>query len=167
VPCSFLTPGRIGVRAKRLGGTWRHGGSRRRSGGATSTSPIGASGIRSGGSGPRSGSTFRAYCWGWNSVGQLGNGSHSSSDQRLAPVAVVGTLRFRGVSVAYHHSCGVTTTDRAYCWGGDGSPQVEAEPESGAQDEAKHASAALCAFRQKVAGPSTFWSVASRACLRR
>lgn len=39
-------------------------------------------------------------------------------------MAVSGTLRFRGVSVAYHHSCGVTTTDRAYCWGGDQWGQI-------------------------------------------
>jgi alpha-tubulin suppressor-like RCC1 family protein len=36
----------------------------------------------------------------------------------------MGTLRFRGVSVGIYHSCGVTTTDRVYCWGGDQSGQI-------------------------------------------
>jgi alpha-tubulin suppressor-like RCC1 family protein len=33
------------------------------------------------------------------------------------PSAVAGGLRFRSVSAGFRHSCGVTTDDRAYCWG--------------------------------------------------
>jgi alpha-tubulin suppressor-like RCC1 family protein len=62
----------------------------------------------------------RAYCWGINTMGQLGNGTHDpSGNGRLTPVAVAGTLRFRHVSLGVYHSCGATTSDRAYCWGGD------------------------------------------------
>jgi alpha-tubulin suppressor-like RCC1 family protein len=79
----------------------------------------------------------RAYCWGDNSLGQLGDGTHTDPPQL---VAVVGGLRFRQVRVGngrvagfgepeptpdYAVSCGVTTDDRAYCWGdgalGDGN----------------------------------------------
>ncbi|HEU5041046.1 MAG TPA: hypothetical protein VFT84_09515 [Gemmatimonadales bacterium] len=56
----------------------------------------------------------RAYCWGDNSDGQLGNGTTVSS---AAPSLVAGNLRFRHVSVGSRHSCGITTGDRAYCWG--------------------------------------------------
>jgi alpha-tubulin suppressor-like RCC1 family protein len=56
----------------------------------------------------------RAYCWGSNSLGQLGNGEYGS---RSTPVAVAGGLRFVQVSAGYEHTCGVTTDDRAYCWG--------------------------------------------------
>ena len=67
----------------------------------------------------------RVYCWGDNVFGQLGNGTTGEIGYpELSPVAVMGTLRFRGVSVGIYHSCGVTTTDRAYCWGGDQWGQI-------------------------------------------
>jgi alpha-tubulin suppressor-like RCC1 family protein len=56
----------------------------------------------------------RAYCWGANDRGQLGNGSTGFS---AAPSLVAGGLRFRHVSVGNWHSCGVTTTNLVYCWG--------------------------------------------------
>ena len=47
-----------------------------------------------------------------------------------APVSAAVTLAFWQVSAGGFHTCGVTTDDRAYCWGynyygavGDGSPQ--------------------------------------------
>jgi len=55
-----------------------------------------------------------AYCWGDNSVGQLGNGTTDSS---MAPVAVSGGLRFKSISVGWDHTCGVTNGNDAYCWG--------------------------------------------------
>jgi alpha-tubulin suppressor-like RCC1 family protein len=56
----------------------------------------------------------RAYCWGYNTQGELGDGT---TTQRLAPVAVAGGLRFRQVSAGFAATCGVTTDYRAYCWG--------------------------------------------------
>lgn len=67
----------------------------------------------------------RAYCWGTNTDGALGNGTVT---RRLTPVAVVGARQFRQVSAGWNHTCAVTPTDVAYCWGtnrsgeaGDGS----------------------------------------------
>ena len=59
-------------------------------------------------------SNGKAYCWGDNSVGQLGNGSTQSS---MRSVAVTGDLRFKSISVGWDHTCGVTDDNDAYCWG--------------------------------------------------
>jgi alpha-tubulin suppressor-like RCC1 family protein len=68
-------------------------------------------------------SDYRAYCWGRNYRGQLGNGTTSTAE--LTPVAVATTLRFQQVSAGWSHTCGVTPSRRAYCWGagalGDGT----------------------------------------------
>jgi alpha-tubulin suppressor-like RCC1 family protein len=56
-----------------------------------------------------------AYCWGYNKYGQLGDGS--DVDRRLRPVLVAGGRHFRRVSPGGLHTCGVTTTNRAFCWG--------------------------------------------------
>jgi alpha-tubulin suppressor-like RCC1 family protein len=67
----------------------------------------------------------KAYCWGDNSFGQLGDGTTSSSlSPVVTPVAVQGGLRFRNVTVGRFYTCGVTTDDRAYCWGYNGSGQL-------------------------------------------
>lgn len=63
----------------------------------------------------------RAFCWGRNGSGQLGDGTMAS---HLTPVAVVGARQFRQVTVGYFHSCGVTTANWAYCWGGSQFGQV-------------------------------------------
>jgi len=64
----------------------------------------------------------KAYCWGSNSNGQLGNNSYSNS---LVPVAVdtSGVLAGKTVtSIAAStqlHTCVTTSEYRAYCWGHD------------------------------------------------
>jgi alpha-tubulin suppressor-like RCC1 family protein len=65
----------------------------------------------------------KAYCWGWNLYGQLGNGTFT---QRLSPIAVAGGLLFSSVGggVASLHTCGVTTSRAAYCWGGNFDGQL-------------------------------------------
>ncbi len=81
--------------------------------------------------------TDQAYCWGYNGFsplhgGQLGDGS---TTQRLKPVAVLGGLHFGQISAGVDHTCGVTTDDRAYCWGrndygqlGDGTTESKLTP---------------------------------------
>ena len=74
----------------------------------------------------------RAYCWGFNFDGQLGDGS--TTTRILTPAAVAGSLRFRQVSAGNQHTCGVTPANQAYCWGansgalGDGTQTERLTP---------------------------------------
>ncbi|MFL5460793.1 MAG: RCC1 domain-containing protein [Gemmatimonadales bacterium] len=63
----------------------------------------------------------KAYCWGSNLHGQLGDGSHT---QRLRPVAVKGGLSFSQVNSGGGHTCGVTPGNLTYCWGYNGKGQL-------------------------------------------
>jgi alpha-tubulin suppressor-like RCC1 family protein len=72
----------------------------------------------------------RAYCWGYNGDGALGNGTNTGPETgpygtySSRPVAVLGTLAFRQVSSGGSHTCGVTTDNRAFCWGRNGEGQL-------------------------------------------
>jgi alpha-tubulin suppressor-like RCC1 family protein len=57
-----------------------------------------------------------AFCWGLNPSGALGNGDAIVASVR--PVRVLTDLRFTSISVGGEFSCGLTTANRAYCWGG-------------------------------------------------
>ncbi len=65
----------------------------------------------------------RAYCWGANNEGQLGDGTNT---QRLLPVAVSGGFRFDRINtgVVGSHTCGVTAAGAAYCWGKNSSGEL-------------------------------------------
>lgn len=81
-----------------------------------------------------------AYCWGKNPYGQIGLGVAAGAAECefgrpgcgvRAPAEVGGGLTFSAIDVGYQHSCALTTTGAAYCWGwnhsgalGDGSPQM-------------------------------------------
>jgi alpha-tubulin suppressor-like RCC1 family protein len=76
---------------------------------------------------------FKAYCWGanwwaWDLAGQLGDGT---TTRRLRPRAVLGGLEFREVSTGLGHTCGRTTTNRVYCWGGNSNGQIGDGSETG------------------------------------
>jgi len=60
----------------------------------------------------------KAFCWGSNSYGQLGNGTQVSAS---TPVTVSGGLLFRNISVGAETVCGVAMDDSAYCWGSNWS----------------------------------------------
>jgi len=63
----------------------------------------------------------RAYCWGANDRGQLGDGEQETRD---AATPVVGDIEFSQVSAGLAHSCGVTRAGEAYCWGADDRGQL-------------------------------------------
>lgn len=57
---------------------------------------------------------IKAYCWGANYNGQLGDGTTTS---RNVPTLVKGGISWRQISTGYHHTCGVNDIGVAYCWG--------------------------------------------------
>ena len=64
-----------------------------------------------------------AYCWGANDYGQLGTDSMSTSDV-LIPAPVLGGHQFLSLAAGDFHTCGVTITGAAYCWGRNTSGQL-------------------------------------------
>jgi alpha-tubulin suppressor-like RCC1 family protein len=57
----------------------------------------------------------KAWSWGYNNVGQLGDNSILS---RRTPVSVAGgTKTFCEIAVGYSHSCAIDKNGRAWCWG--------------------------------------------------
>ena len=63
----------------------------------------------------------RAYCWGRNDNGQLGDGTTTS---RPSPRAVSGGRVWRQVSAGSSSTCGITTAKLAFCWGLDNLGQL-------------------------------------------
>jgi hypothetical protein len=63
--------------------------------------------------------TGAAYCWGSNNAGKLGKGSSGSSNVPVAVAAPTGgtVLVFSNLGAGNNHTCGLTTTGAAYCWG--------------------------------------------------
>ena len=57
----------------------------------------------------------RAFCWGDNSAGQLGDGTLATTS---SPVAVLGDMRFTSIVAGGMHTCGLTRALEVYCWGG-------------------------------------------------
>ena len=53
-------------------------------------------------------------CWGYNSYGQLGNGTTTNSP---VPVAVSGLTGVTQIASAYDHSCALLSNGTVQCWG--------------------------------------------------
>ncbi len=58
-----------------------------------------------------------AWCWGLAADGQLGNGQSGSQTAITQPAAVLGGHLFKQLSAGTFHTCGVTPSGEAYCWG--------------------------------------------------
>lgn len=60
----------------------------------------------------------RAYCWGQNNYGQLGNGSTTNSTVPVAVYAggVLSGKTVTGISAGNYHTCAIAD-QKAYCWG--------------------------------------------------
>ena len=64
----------------------------------------------------------KAYCWGSNEFGQLGNDDATHTRSTTA-VAVAEGYRFKSIASSTDTTCGLTSSGQAYCWGAnnDGS----------------------------------------------
>jgi alpha-tubulin suppressor-like RCC1 family protein len=60
--------------------------------------------------------TQRAYCWGLDTLGQLGGGQLRTT---AVPSLVTSIVNFRDISAGGYHACGLTTVNTAFCWGWD------------------------------------------------
>jgi alpha-tubulin suppressor-like RCC1 family protein len=78
-----------------------------------------------------------AWCWGYNYVGSVGNGTWSTAYPYgvTTPAQVVGGLQFTSLTAGEYHSCGLDGSGTAYCWGyniygqlGSGSTANAAQP---------------------------------------
>lgn len=66
----------------------------------------------------------KAWCWGWNSHGQLGSGSNLGRDFSPVPVSVAGDRSLTTISAGNRHTCAVDIAGQAWCWGNDDSGQL-------------------------------------------
>ena len=58
----------------------------------------------------------RAFCWGSNRLGQLGDGD-DSPNAKTGAVAVATAQTFVVISAGANHTCALTRQGVAYCWG--------------------------------------------------
>lgn len=64
----------------------------------------------------------KAYCWGYNFDGQVGDGT--TTGEKFAPTAVKTDQTFESIVTGQFQVCALTGEGDAYCWGDSGSGQV-------------------------------------------
>ena len=65
-----------------------------------------------------------AYCWGFNEDGGLGNGTTGGISTTPVAVSAPPGVSFSALSAGTAHSCGLTASHTAYCWGENESGQL-------------------------------------------
>ena len=65
------------------------------------------------------GSDHKAYCWGYNNSGQLGNNSttNSSTPVAVSQGAIPSGVTLTQIAVGLYHTCALGSDNKAYCWG--------------------------------------------------
>jgi alpha-tubulin suppressor-like RCC1 family protein len=58
----------------------------------------------------------QAFCWGSDLYGQVGDGAAGAGDH-LLPAKVWGSQSWKRVIAGGNHTCGVTNSNKAFCWG--------------------------------------------------
>jgi alpha-tubulin suppressor-like RCC1 family protein len=66
--------------------------------------------------------TGKAWCWGFDLDGQIGDGNDGQASE-YSPVAVAGGRSFTFLTAGTSHTCGLDTEGKAWCWGNDLSGQ--------------------------------------------
>lgn len=69
----------------------------------------------------------RAYCWGSNPEGQVGDGTRLPAN---SPVEVSGGRRYLAIGAGQENSCAVATDSISYCWGGNDFGELGQESRS-------------------------------------
>ena len=64
------------------------------------------------------------WCWGENTLGQLGTGLGDNTTAPGAPVVLPGVQRAKELAVGYQHTCALLTDGNVSCWGSNVSGQV-------------------------------------------
>ena len=59
----------------------------------------------------------QAYCWGFGTNGELGNGSTIHKNTPTAVTNPSGVSSWKALSTGAQHTCGIADNDQAYCWG--------------------------------------------------
>jgi hypothetical protein len=62
-----------------------------------------------------------AYCWGFDTTGQLGD---NRTARRFVPEPVVGGFKFAALAAGGSHECGITTDAALFCWGLNSNGQL-------------------------------------------
>jgi alpha-tubulin suppressor-like RCC1 family protein len=75
----------------------------------------------------------KAWCWGNNGAGQLGNGTTTES---LVPTAVTGGHDFKALTVSPSAVCGIDAPGHAWCWGDNSAGQLGIGSTTSAKDPA-------------------------------
>ncbi|MBW3628063.1 MAG: Ig-like domain-containing protein [Gemmatimonadetes bacterium] len=88
-----------------------------------------------------------AYCWGDATYNALGNAGYAS---RVAtPLPVSGGLAFSSIAAGADHTCGITRSGAAYCWG------------RGSEGQLGQGSFSNSLAPTRVAGGLTFWRLSA------
>jgi alpha-tubulin suppressor-like RCC1 family protein len=68
-----------------------------------------------------------AWCWGWNTSGQVGDSITDEFDARSkkkVPFAVIGGGQLVSVTAGTQHTCGTNAGGQAFCWGANARGQL-------------------------------------------
>jgi alpha-tubulin suppressor-like RCC1 family protein len=63
-------------------------------------------------------------CWGWNSSGQLGNGTNTRTNTPGAPIDLGTNRTAKTITAGFRHTCAILDDNNVKCWGGNLNGQL-------------------------------------------